>query len=210
MAGVSSQSLPTEFVTEEPEQDGERRGTVHFNAGPQILIGFHKPNAPSADNFVFEVIERILSRGRTSKFHNNIIEKKIAVSAWASNGNPGERYPNLMVLGGSPLKPNSNQELESAILSQLEDLKKEKVPERDLEKIRNQVEADFIRNLASNSGMASQLASDQTVLGDWRYLFQYLEGIKNVKPEDIIRVAKKFFTSKNRTVAWLERENEKK
>ncbi len=209
-AGVSSQTLPESAITEEPEQEGERRAVVNFDAEPQILIGYHKPNAPDPDDFVFDLIDQILSRGRTSMFHKNIEEKKIAVSAWASNGNPGERFPNMMIFGGSPRNPSTNEDLENAVLAQLESLKNVPVPARDLEKIRNQMEADFIRNLASNAGMASQLCQYQSILGDWKFMMQYLEGIKKVTPEDIQRVAKKYFTPRNRTVVRLERDHEKK
>ena len=99
-----------------------------------------------------------MSRGRTSRFHRAVVDGKIAVSAWASNGNPGERYANMIVFGGAPRKPNGNRELEAAILLEIGRLKSEKVPVRELEKIKNQVEADFIRELASNSGLASRLA----------------------------------------------------
>src|SRR5207249_3324048 len=117
--------------------------------------------------------------------------KKIALSATASNGDPGERYPNLIVLGGSPRSPYRNADLEKAILAELEKLKSEKLPEKELEKVRNQAEADLIRNLSSNNGMASQLAYYQTVVGDWRFLIRYLEGIRKVSPEDVQRAAQK-------------------
>lgn len=202
---VSSQPLPTDFTTEEPMQEGERRVTVYYDSEPSLLIGFHKPNPPHPDNFAMEMIEQILSRGRSSRFNRNIEDKKIAISAWASNGNPGERYPNLIVFGGSPQKPHGNPDLEKAIWTELEKLKREKVPEKELQKIRNQIEADFIRNLASNSGMASQLVYDQAILGDWRYLFKYLQEIRKVTTDDIQRVAKKYFQLKNETAAFLER-----
>lgn len=207
---VASQTLPLGITTEEPTQSGERRLMVHFDSEPSLLMGFHKPNPPHPDNFVMDMIEQILSRGRTSRFYKNIIQKKIAISAWASNGNPGERYPNLIVFGGASKKPYRNLDLEKAIWKELEKLKTEKVPEKELEKIRNQVEADFIRGLASNSGMASQLSYYQTILGDWKYLFKYLEGIRKVTPEDIQQVAHKYFQKKNLTVAFLEREESKK
>jgi len=193
----------------EPEQAGERRAVVNFDAEPQLLIGYHKPNAPHPDNFAFEMIEQIFSRGRTSRFYKNIVEKKIAVSAWASNGSPGQRYPNLIIFGGSPQKPNGNKELEEVILTEIESLKNKKVPEKELIKIWNQVEANFVRELASNSGMASKLSYYEAVLGDWRFLLHYLEGIRSVTPEDIMRVARKYLNDRNRTVAYLEREREK-
>ena len=204
-AYVPPQAVPRRAVTEEPAQDGERRARVAFDAEPRLLLGYPKPSAPHPDNFVFEMIEQVLGRGRTSRFNRGIVDKQTAVAAWASNGNPGERYANLIVFGGSPRKPNGNPELEGAILSELERLKNEAVPVRELEKIKNQLEADFIRELASNSGMASRLSYCQAVLGDWRYPFRYLEGIRKVTPDDVQRVAKQYLTEKNRTVAWLER-----
>ena len=204
-AGVAPQKLPARPITEEPAQEGERRVRALYDSEPQLLMGFHKPSAPHADNFVFDMIEQILSRGRTSRFHRSIEDKKIAISAWASNGNPGERFPNMIVFGGSPRKPNGNRELETALLSEIDRLKNEKVPARELEKIMNQVESDFIRELASNAGMASRLAYFQAVLGDWRYPFAYLAGIRSVTPEDILRVAQKYLNESNRTVAWLEK-----
>ena len=123
---VSSQAVSFGHVTEEPLQSGERRVNVRFDSEPSLLIGFHKPNPPHPDNAVMDMIEQILSRGRTSRFHRNIVEKKIAVSVWVSNGNPGERYPNLMVFGGSPQKPFRNSDLERAILRELEKIKNRK------------------------------------------------------------------------------------
>jgi len=63
--------------------------------------------------------------------------------------------------------------------------------------------ADFINGLTSNLGMASQLASAQNDWGDWRALFKELGRINGVTPEDIQRVAKKYFTKNNRTVVCL-------
>jgi len=154
-----------------------------------------------------EMIEQLLSRGRSSRFYRNIVEKKIALSVWASNGNPGERYSNLIVFGGSPRKPFKNKDLEIAILQELDRLKKEKVSEQELEKIRNQIEADFIRNLSSNSGMASQLAYNQVVLGDWKYLFQYLKKMRQVTPEELQASAQKYFVEDSKTVTFLERKS---
>lgn len=203
---ISSQPMISVSVPEEPPQTEERRTMVPFDSEPMMLMGFHKPNPPHPDNFAIEVIEDILSRGRTGRFNRNIVDKKIAVSVWASNGNPGERYPNLIVIGASPRNPFKNSDVEKAIWKEIEHLGKEKVPEKELQKIRNQIEADFIRNLSSNMGMASEMAYDQTVIGDWRYLFRYLDGIRKVTPEDIHRTANEYFKKSNCTVAYLQRE----
>lgn len=203
---VTSQSLSSEIVTEEPLQSGERRLKVYFDSEPLLIMGFHKPNPPHPDNFALEMLTQILGRGRTSRFYRNIVEKKIAVSAWASNGDPGERYPNLVLFGGVARSPYGNQDLEKAIMREIEKLQNEKIPDRELQKIRNQIESEFISNLSSNGEMASQLAYCQAVLGDWHYPFRYLDRIRKVTPDDIQRVAIKYLQNRSATIAFLERE----
>ncbi len=41
------------------------------------------------------------------------------------------------------------------------------------------------------------------MLGDWRLIERYLEGIRKVKTDDIVRVAKKYLAENNRTVGIL-------
>ncbi len=48
---------------------GERRIEVRFDAEPQVLIGFHKPTFPVRDDYVFDLIDALLSNGRTSRLY---------------------------------------------------------------------------------------------------------------------------------------------
>jgi predicted Zn-dependent peptidase len=56
----------------------------------------------------------------------------------------------------------------------------------------------------SNSGLALQLATYQTIFGDWRELFHDVEKIDKVTPADIKRVANATFIPTNRTTAMIE------
>jgi predicted Zn-dependent peptidase len=94
-------------------------------------------------------------------------------------------------------------EVEAAILAELERLKTEPVSSKELERIINNLDADMVRALRSNSGLASQLALYQTVAGDWRYVLKSRNKIAAVTPADIQRVAAQYFTKSNRTVATL-------
>ena len=61
-----------------------------------------------------------------------------------------------------------------------------------------------MRQLDSNQGLASQLATYQARLGDWRELFRYVDRIDRVTAADIRRVASATFVEPNRTVAIVE------
>ncbi len=206
---IPQRVLPPPLKTREPEQDGERRIRVEADANPQLIMGFHKPNAPHPDDAVCEMIEGILSYGRTSLLYRRLVEdEKIAVEASASNGFPGERYSNLFLLSGTPRHPHTAEELEKALLRELEELKKEPVSDQDLQKIKNQIQTYFLRKLDSNSSLAYWLSYGQSLFGDWRYITDRIKAYEKVTTADIRRVARKYFIPKNRTVAVLGKPSE--
>jgi predicted Zn-dependent peptidase len=203
---IPRQELPLLHITKEPPQKGEKRIEVIYDASPQIIIGYHKPTLPSFDDYVFDVIGPILSSGRTSRFFKTLVEEKgIAESVSAVNGIPGARFPNLFTILAAPRYPHTNSELEDAIYSEIEKLKREPVTEREIQKTKNRLKADILRSLDSNAGLASMLSYYETIAGDFRYVTRHIEVIDKVTPEDIMRTAKKYLNRENRTVAILQR-----
>ncbi|MBI4721617.1 MAG: insulinase family protein [Candidatus Stahlbacteria bacterium] len=188
-------------ITEvEPIQTEERRKVIELDAEPKIGIAYHIPTYPDFDTYVLKVISSILSEGRTSRLYKNIVETKVAQSADCYSGTPGIRYPNLFVFGSQPITQHSVQEIETLFYSEIAKLKTKPVNEYELKKVKNQVKASFIRRLQSNWRIASQLVSFEGYFGGWEKTSEYIELIDKVMPEDIIRVANKYFTQENRTV----------
>jgi predicted Zn-dependent peptidase len=201
---IPAQSLAFSPITSEPEQKGEKRVQLVFDASPELIIGYHKPTIPHFDDYCFDVIDAVLSQGRTSRLYKRLVEQeKLAVSVETENGLPGGRYPNLFIISATPRAPHTTRELEEAIYQELERLKREEVSERELAKIKNQLKASRIYRLKSNSGIAYELTNNQTVANDWRYMEKHLEIIEKITPQDIMGVAKKYFKDENRTVAEL-------
>ncbi|MDI6775978.1 MAG: pitrilysin family protein [Syntrophales bacterium] len=203
---IPSQKTHTSPVTEEPPQTGERRVELLFEANPRLIVGYHKPTLPSFDDYVFDVIDYLLSRGRTSRLYKRLVEEEgIAESAQTANGMPGARYPNLFTIFAAPRHPHTNAELEKSIYAEIERLKKEPVSEREMKKIKNRLKADLIRGLNANSELASALSYYESIVGDFRYMTEHINVIEKITPEDIMRVAKKYLNPENRTVATLEK-----
>ncbi len=195
---------PPAVVTAEPPQAGERRVEVEFNAQPQLLIGYHKPTIPHYEDYVFDVIDAVLSQGRTSRLYTSLVkEKQMVLGVNTFQGLPGARYSNLFAVYAVPRHPFTTDSIETAIYAELERLKTEPVPEQELEKIRNQLDGDFIRRLNSNSGLSFSLAYIDAIAGDWKYILRQREIFKGVSKEDIMKTAKKYFTQTNRIVATI-------
>jgi predicted Zn-dependent peptidase len=188
----------------EPFGSGHRRVEVVFPAEPKMILGFHKPPPPGFDDHVFDVVESLLTQGRTARLYKILVEeKRLAKNIQAINGLPGARYQNQFVLFATPRHPHTCGDIEQALDLEIDRLKSEPVPDRELAKIKNQIRADFIRGLNSNTGLASRLSYVEALTGDYHYLTNYPDVIDRVTPEDILRVARTFLTRENETVATL-------
>lgn len=208
---IASKPAPPRLETREPEQQGERRVVLEHTANPKLMIGFHKPIYPDPDAAALDVLESILAGGRTSRLYKSVYEEKqlTAEEPNVSDG-PGQRYENLMVIEAAPRSPHTLAEVEKAILDELDKVKKEPVTDRELLRVKNQLDASMIRSLGSNLGIAFQVAFGQILYGDYHAEFRDLERTKKVTAEDVQRVANKYLTVKNRTVAWRVQSEEQK
>ncbi len=193
-----------EMTVIEPEQTGERKVMVEFDAEPRLMIGYHVPVEPHPDAYALTMIDYILSSGRTSRFHKSIfVEQGLTASAPSSWRGPGDRYPNLFMINATPKSPHTTEEVEAAILAEIEKLKDEGVTQRELERVRNRFKMSQITRLGSNIWLAFTLSSSFVDRGDWRAVLDDFDRLMAVTTEDVQRVAKKYFTTKNRTVATL-------
>lgn len=197
---------PEPLAVVEPPQRGERTVVLRETSQPIYLEGYHRPAATHPDSATYDVIAMLLSSGRTSRLYRSLVrDKKIAAQASGFNGFPGEKYPNLFAVFAITTPGHTPDEAAEAIHAELERLKNEDVPAEELASVKTRVKAGLIRRLSSNSGLATQLASYQTLYGDWRELFREVEAIDKVTPADIRRVANATFTTNNRTVGKIER-----
>lgn len=197
-------------VTTEQPQLGERRININYEANPRLIIGYHKPSFPAHDDYIFDVVQTILTDGRTSRLYKSLIEgKAIAESISASNGLPGARYPNLFSIYASPRHPHSLPELEKAIVGELERLKSDPITTQELDRAKNTLRADFIKSLDSNTELAGMLSYFETIAGDYRYIIKHMKMIDKITSQDIQRVANKYFIDINKTVATLQSSSEK-
>jgi predicted Zn-dependent peptidase len=196
-------------IPAEPKQTEERRITVNFDANPMMIIGYHKPAAPAYKDYVFDVVETILTKGRTSRLYNLLVtEMGIAESVSASNGTPGTKYPNLFTIFAAPRNRHTNAQLEEVILSEIEKLKTDQISDEELAKAKNQIKMAYIQGLDSNSEIASTISYYEVLLGDYKYFANYLNVIDKVTAADIQNAARLYFNRENRTIAQLTKKKE--
>ncbi|MDN3514113.1 MAG: insulinase family protein [Candidatus Brocadia sp.] len=208
-ADIPSQPAPPKVKTVEPEQKGERRVEIEFESNPYIAISYHIPAIGHPDLYALDVVSSLLSDGRTARLYKSLIEeKRIAVMAHAYSGIG--KYPDTFTFIAVPRAPHTVAEVESAFYEEIGKVKNAPPTAWELQKIKNQLEADFIRDLNSASGLANEIGVFE-VLSDWRYINTFMDKLAQVTAEDVVRVANKYLTKNNRTVAILvKKENNNK
>jgi predicted Zn-dependent peptidase len=191
--------------TIEPKQTAERIVILRETSQPLYMEGYHRPAATHPDSAIYDVISMLMSSGRTSRLYRSLVrDQKIAAAAAGFNGFPGEKYPNLFTIYGVTTPGHTPEEIGNGIHAEIDRLKAEDVPADELQSVKTRVKAGLIRGLANNSGLALNLASYQTLYGDWRELFREVDRIDKVTAADVKRVANSTFMESNRTVGRIE------
>jgi predicted Zn-dependent peptidase len=192
--------------TVEPPQKGPRTVVAKFDADPVAVMAWHVPNFPHQENVVLDVLSTILTSGNGSRLMKSLVfTSKKATSVSSSTGFPGDRDPNLFLVEFTPAPGTAPSTVVDSIEGTLKDIQKNGVTLEELEKARRAAESAFLWGKISAEGLAQDLAYNQAVHGDWRYLSRYLEMVRSVTSKDIQDVVGKYLVEDNRTIATLER-----
>jgi zinc protease len=187
----------------EPPQRGERRILVRRPAElPYVMAGYHVPNFRHRDGYALELLDWILSGGKSARLTRGLkYERQVALSVGSSYGRV-QADPTLFYVYAGALPGVPIEEVERALEAEIARIQREGVSERELAKARNQAEADFLMSQESTFTLGRVLAQYE-VVGGWRLWEAYLPGIRAVTREDIQRVARAYLVQDNRTVAIL-------
>ena len=122
-----------------------------------MFVGYKRPDQYDKDDPVFDVISTILTSGRTGLLYKDMVrDKKLSIAAVDAATFPGGKYPNLFLFLLVPAAGKTVDENEKEFYDVLERFKNEKVDDVTLARVKTKARATVIRQLDSNSGLASK------------------------------------------------------
>jgi predicted Zn-dependent peptidase len=200
---MAAKPIPHPAITEEPPQNGPKSQVLEM-PGPQLMaIGYKRPSQRDKDNLVFDLIEILLSQGRTGLLYGELVrDKRLAQQAVAIAAAPDGHYPNMFVFLLMPAPGRTVEENQRAIEDLLGRLKTAPLDAQLLARAKAQGRANLIRRMVGNRDLAAMLASESATYGDWRGLFTSMDDLNRVKPEDVQRVANRYFVATGRTMVY--------
>jgi predicted Zn-dependent peptidase len=200
---IKSPRLKKQFITSEPEQSGEKRVEYHKPAEVySFMIGFHVPDVFSPDVYTLEILQTILTDGESSLLQKKLIyEEQIALSIFSDF--TWRIDPSYFVLY-IQMKPNYTAEEGEKILYQvIEKVKNGDISDKEIVKAKNKIESNFIKSIKTTSGKGEKIGTFETLFSDYKLIFNILDEINKIEKDNLIKVANKYFTKNNRTVATL-------
>jgi len=201
-AQTRAKPLPPVVLPEEPEQTAPREvieeapiqlGHLHFS--------WHIPDLRHPDVPMLEVLATLLGGGRSSRLYREVREKKglvNSVDAWTySPGNAG-------LLGMSAVVDADKFTAAcEAMLAEVEKMRSRPVSPAELNKAIKQFVSATLATRKTMQGQAQDLGGNWIAVNDLNFSERYLDAVKQVKPADLQRVARKYFSAANRTLYAL-------
>jgi zinc protease len=208
-APISAGEPPREIHTVEPPQMGEKRIEVEWEVfNPNIMIAYHVPQTGNPDYYALDLLDTILSDGRTSRLYKRLVdETQLAIAAGTQM--PLALDPYLFYFYAASSGKGTPEQIETEIYAILDDIKANGVTDKELQKAKNIKLMNFYHAMETINGKSNTIGTYEVFFGDYRKLFSAPEQYEKVTNDDIKRVAGKYFVKNNRTVGIMHRVEEK-
>jgi zinc protease len=200
--------IPRVTVTE-PDWTTERRymQTAPIVPFPATAITYLAPPSKSADVPALRLAASILSGGDSSRLYLEMVRNQ-QIAQEASFNADIRVDKGLLYFLGIASENGTSEQLEKAFLAELKKIQEKPVSAQELEKAKNQLITQTLRQRETNAGKAAAIERANAYQGDPLAVNSDIQKLQAVKPADIQRVMKKYFTDKNRVVIYYNQAKE--
>ena len=189
---------------QEPKQDGLKKVKVHKQSEVEIItLAYKIPPFNHKDQIALSAISELLTNGNSSLLVQDIVDKKrLAVEIHAYNMDLiDEGVFLVLALANSGV---SLDKLENEIKAQLDLIKKGKITQKELNKVKRNMRTSFLYDLESSASVASLFGS-YVAKGDLNVLLDFEQNFESLSLEDIIRVANIYFIDSKLNIVTLQK-----
>ncbi len=205
---IESKPVPVPKARTEVLQTGERRISVYDDIDvPSLLMGYKVPSLATAKDqqevYALEMLAGVLDGGNSARLSKNLVRDQRVANYAGAGYNLYDPRQTLFLMSASPLGENSLSDLEVALADQIKAIQEDGVSEAEIAKVRANVVSSTIFQQDSLFRKAMLIGQMETQGYDYHILEDYVSAMEAVTPEQVQRVAKKYFSPQKRTIAWL-------
>lgn len=210
-ASIAKPDRPLPRVqVKEPPRKGESRVTEYgSNDLPAVGLTYLTPRQADPDSSVLRVVDALLSTGESSRLYNALVYTQQLAAEVDATSDALEDV-SLFYITAILSEGKKPEDVEKSLLAEIKKLQDVPVSAAELDKAKNQIITDQLRERETSNGKAQALGEAAVLLGDPNRVNTDLDKLQAVTAADVQRVMKKYFTDANRLVLYYLPEASKK
>ena len=182
---------------------GEVRDTIFGKDElPMIVQAYHIPAQGTPEFYAVDMLNTLLSNGESSRLNRAMVEEQ-QLSLYCGAFTFNLEDPGLTLAFGLANMGVDPKTLEDGMNKEFDKVKEELVTEKEFEKLKNQIESQFVSSNSSMAGIAESLANYHTYYGNANLINTEIERYMKVTREDLRAAARKYYTPENRVVLYF-------
>ena len=186
--------MPEPPAAQEVRFDFETDKSLH-----RIGLAYRSDRVGSPTDIHLDVLGQILATGKDSRLYKRLVDGNGPCSE-ISTVNDTRKYDGVWFVFAELREKRDPAQVEAVVLEELERLKKEEIPARELQKAKNILAANFVFSKERQYSLADDIARFEA-FGAPDYLRDYLKRVGETTPAELQEMAARLFTKENRTVA---------
>ena len=185
-------------IPQEPAHTAEARYSITEPWPlPVVVVSYHITYDGHPDSYPLHILEKIVSDGDSSRIYRSLVyEKQMALAAF------GEakliEHPNLFYAVAIVQPPHAPDEVQQALLHELDRIKTDGVTPDELNRAKRQWARDYILGRETIQEKALQLGHAIVIHNDIKTADGEFDLFQNVTQADVQRVARTYFTPASR------------
>lgn len=208
-SSIPMRPLPKVAKPVELPEPGLRQMSLELSANvPVLYMGFNVPSLNTLDNGsdveALRLLLGVLDEGASARLEARLVREKGVATSIRSGYDPFARGDTLWVINALPAPGRSLEELEKAILEEVEKLKTEIISADEVKRVLVATQADdvfakdSIQAQANSLGILESVGLPLSLEKDW------ITRLAKITPEQLRDTAKKYLVPARRTVLKLQ------
>ncbi len=190
------------IITQEPPQPAEQRMVGEADTTPMAVAVFKTVPDVHKDGPALDVLTAVLN-GNSGRLHKELVlNKKVATGAQGFGR--GQKLAGSFYLLAMPTPDRKPEDVEPMLYAEVEKIAKDGITDQELQKVKNQVQAQTYARLESNEGLRDGLA-EADAAGTYKDFLEAPARMNAVTKDDVKRVAATYFKPENRSVILVHR-----
>lgn len=200
---IPGKGRPPRRISREPEQTESRRIEINDHvASEKVTVAYPSTSASENDTYALDVLSNILFSGTSSRAYRRIVEEKeIALSIGGVNYTP--LFPGLFMASATMKSGHPATEFEHEVEALIAEVQATGVSDKEIKTAVRQLTVQTVDSVRTAQGLANLIGTVDSIFGDPMRFKEDLAKYSLVTNADVIRVARRYLTSKKKNVVTL-------